>query len=123
MRKGPEPRRTPAFATTLRRGLITTEYLYVKLLCPSVHTSYSRYSSNTILLPRYPSLNPKSRSLYKVPGLADRWSVLNYDPHGMDDPRDIAEERQKNVNPEVLTEPHLQEHPQRGEKNRDHEAQ
>ena len=67
MRKGPEPRRTPAFATTLRRGLVTTEYLYVKLLCPSVHTSYSRYSSNTILLPRYPSLNPKSRSSTRSP--------------------------------------------------------
>ncbi len=68
-------------------------------------------------------LKPEKPELDKVPGLADRWSVLNYDPHGMDDPRDIAEERQKNVNPEVLTDPHLQKHPQRGEKNRDHEAQ
>ena len=67
MRKGPEPRRTPAFATTLRRGLITTEYLYVKLLCPSVHTSYSRYSSNVTLLPRYPNFKPKSRSPDKEP--------------------------------------------------------
>ena len=37
---------TPAMATTLRRGLIKTECLYVKLPCPSVHTSYSRYSAN-----------------------------------------------------------------------------
>jgi hypothetical protein len=41
--KGPEPRiSAPAIATTLRRGLKTTEYLYVKLPCPSVHTSYSK---------------------------------------------------------------------------------
>jgi len=33
---------TPAIATTLCRGLITTEYLYVKLSCPLVHTSYSK---------------------------------------------------------------------------------
>jgi hypothetical protein len=52
-------------ATTLGRGLIYTEYLYVKLPCPSVHTSFSRYSSNTILLPRYLSLNLKSWVLPK----------------------------------------------------------
>jgi hypothetical protein len=46
----------PAIATTLRRGLIKTECLYVKRPCPSVHTSYSRYSSNTYLLPVYSSL-------------------------------------------------------------------
>ena len=45
-KKKPEPPRTPAIATTLRRGLITTECFYVKLPRPSVHTSYSRYSSN-----------------------------------------------------------------------------
>src|SRR5918998_6228798 len=44
-RRGPNPRRTPATATTLRRGLISTECLYVKLPCPSVHASYATYSS------------------------------------------------------------------------------
>jgi hypothetical protein len=60
------PIRTPARATTLRRGLITTEYLYVSLLCPSVHTSYSRYSSNTILFPNYPLVNLKSKEFRPV---------------------------------------------------------
>src|SRR5215211_3895123 len=36
------PTRIPALATTVRRGLKTTEYLYVKLPCPSAHTSYSK---------------------------------------------------------------------------------
>ena len=40
--KKAEALRTPALATTLRRGLIKTEYLYVKLPCPSAHTSYSK---------------------------------------------------------------------------------
>jgi hypothetical protein len=43
-------------ATTLRRGLTSTEYLYVRLPCPSVYTSYSRYSSNAILFPKPPQL-------------------------------------------------------------------
>jgi hypothetical protein len=62
--KGRDPEGYPAIATTLRRGLITTECLYVKLPCPSVHTSYSRYSSNTIFVSRTsPALNSRSRSL------------------------------------------------------------
>jgi hypothetical protein len=48
---GAPTRRTPAIATTLRRGLFTTERSYVKPPCPSAHTSYSRYSSNVICLP------------------------------------------------------------------------
>ena len=48
----PEPPRTPAIATTLRRGLNTTELLYVKPPCPSAHTSYSRYSSNAVFFTR-----------------------------------------------------------------------
>jgi hypothetical protein len=62
--KRPEPpTRTPAVATTLRRGLITTVCSYVKRPCPSVHTSYSRYSSNIVFFtPHMPALKPKSRS-------------------------------------------------------------
>jgi hypothetical protein len=41
-----------ARATTLRRGLVTTECSYVKPPCPSAHTSYSRYSSNANFLTR-----------------------------------------------------------------------
>jgi hypothetical protein len=45
-RPGPSGR-TPAVATTLRRGLFTTERLYVKPPCPSVHTSYSQGTGPT----------------------------------------------------------------------------
>ena len=56
--KRPKPFGAPASATTLRRGLNSTEYLYVKLPCPSVHTSYSRYSSNATFVSRTaPTLN------------------------------------------------------------------
>src|SRR5919112_4211647 len=64
----------------------TTEYLYVKLLCPSVHTSYSRYSSNANLLPRYPSFKPKRRSPDKEPRpflihpIAEKEGVLKNSP-------------------------------------------
>jgi hypothetical protein len=53
---------------------------------------------------------------------ADSCSVLRYDPHRVYDARDVAEDRQKDVDPKVLGEPHLQEHPQRREKNRGHDA-
>jgi len=52
----------------------------------------------------------------------ESWSILSYDPHRVDDTWDIAEERKNNVYPEVLTDSHLQEHPQRGEKNGSHQA-
>jgi hypothetical protein len=54
--KGRDPEGDPTIATTLRRGLSTTKCLYVRLPCPSVHTSYSRYSSSTVLFPEYPQL-------------------------------------------------------------------
>jgi hypothetical protein len=45
-------------ATTLRRGLVTTECSYVKRPCPSAHTSYSRYSSNATFLPGCADFKP-----------------------------------------------------------------
>ena len=54
----------------------------------------------------------------------DHWfSVLRYDPHRVNDARDVAEDRQKDVYPKVLGEAHLQEHAQRREQNRGHDAQ
>ena len=55
IQKGRGPQRTPAIATTLGRGLNSTEYLYVRLPCPSVHTSYSRYSSHPFCSPNISS--------------------------------------------------------------------
>src|SRR5215208_2805344 len=49
-------------------------------------------------------------------------SILRYDPHRVDDAWDIAEDRQKDVYPKLLTDSHLQKHPQRREKNRGHDA-
>jgi hypothetical protein len=49
-------------------------------------------------------------------------SILRYDPHRVDDAWDIAEDRQKDVYPELLANSHLQEHPQRRENNRSHDT-
>jgi hypothetical protein len=49
-------------------------------------------------------------------------SILCYNPHRMDYARDIAKNRQKDIYPKVLTNPHLQEHSQGREKDRDHET-
>ena len=58
--RGPEPRRAPANATTLRRGLISTEYLYVSSY--PVHWSIPPTQGTVptpFLFPRSPSLKPK----------------------------------------------------------------
>ena len=58
-------------------------------------------------------------ALYKIPkDLLD--GKLD---HPVESPSpDITKDSQKNVNPEVLADSHLHEHPQWGEKNRDYEA-
>ncbi len=38
--------------------------------------------------------------------------VFGDNPHGMDDAGDEAEDRQQDIDPEVLPDPDLQEHPQ-----------
>ena len=49
--------------------------------------------------------------------------VFGYNPHGMDDAGDEAEDRQQDVDPEVFTDPDLQEHPQGREDYRDYDTQ
>jgi hypothetical protein len=41
----------------------------------------------------------------------------------MDYARNIAKKRQKDIDPKMLPKPHLQEHPQGRQKDRDHDAQ
>ena len=48
--------------------------------------------------------------------------VFRDDPHRMDYARNVAEDRQKDIDPEVLTDPHLQEHSQGREEDRDYDA-
>ncbi len=49
-------------------------------------------------------------------------SILRYDPHRVDDAWDIAEDRQKDIDPKLRADSDLQKHPQRREKNRGHDA-
>jgi hypothetical protein len=50
-------------------------------------------------------------------------SVFCDNPYRMDYARNIAKKRQKDINPKMLPKPHLQEHPQGRQKDRDHDAQ
>ena len=49
-------------------------------------------------------------------------SVFRDNPHRVNYARNIAEDRQKNINPEVLANPYLQEHSQRWEEDRDYDT-
>ena len=48
--------------------------------------------------------------------------VFGDDPNGVDQARDITEEGQKDVQPEVLGKSHLQEHPQGWEEDRNYDT-
>ena len=42
------------------------------------------------------------------------------DPHCVDQPGHVSEYRQEDIDPEMLGQPHLQEHAQRGKNDREH---
>jgi hypothetical protein len=67
------------------------------------------------------SLNEKAGT-HDSSGPVGEWSVLRYDPHRVNDAWDIAEDRQDDVYPKLLADPHLQEHSQRRENNRCYDA-
>jgi hypothetical protein len=55
--------------------------------------------------------------------LLQKWrSVPSDDPHGMDYAGNVAEDRQQDIDPEVLGKPYLQEHTQWWEKYGDYDA-
>jgi len=63
--KAGKPEGYPAIATTLRRGLVKTECLYVKRPCPSVHTSYSQGTVPTLFcFPNIPGLKLNALPLH-----------------------------------------------------------
>lgn len=54
------------------------------------------------------------------PHTCNLWSLLpGYHPHGMHDTWDVAENSQNDIDPEVLTDPYLQEYSKRRQEDRD----
>jgi hypothetical protein len=49
-------------------------------------------------------------------------SVLRDNPHCVNYTRDVTQNRQKDINPEVLTNPYLQEYPQGRQEDRGYDA-